>query len=176
MYVWSSYGEYLKAPAKRQVWMRVDRLLGEMGIPKDSAAGRRQFELRMEERRPQETGEAFKAIRRGWCLGEEAFRKELLAQMSERMGEHHGGVEKQETATAKAERIMEEELKRRRWDEGDLKARRKGDTHKVSIAHRLRTDTTVTLKWIAKRLLMGGPTNVANLLREKKATSVKRRD
>ena len=61
-------------------------------------------------------------------------------------------------------------------DEADLKARRKGDTHKVSIAHRLRTDTTVTLKWIAKRLLMGGPTNVANLLREKKATSVKRRD
>ena len=50
-YGWSSYGEYLKAPAKRQVWIRVDRLLGEMGIPKDSAAGRRQFEARMEDRK-----------------------------------------------------------------------------------------------------------------------------
>ena len=28
--------------------MRVDRLLGEWGIPKDSAAGRRVFEERME--------------------------------------------------------------------------------------------------------------------------------
>jgi hypothetical protein len=28
-------------------------------------------------------------IRRGWCLGEEKFREELLMQMSERMGAEH---------------------------------------------------------------------------------------
>src|SRR6516164_3488250 len=34
-YAWSSYGEYLKRPGQRASWLRVDRLLGEMGIPKD---------------------------------------------------------------------------------------------------------------------------------------------
>jgi len=35
----SGYGEYLKAPAQRLVWLRVDRSLGEPGIPKESVAG-----------------------------------------------------------------------------------------------------------------------------------------
>jgi hypothetical protein len=66
---WSSYGEYLKGPGQRTVWQRVDRLFGEMGIPQDSAAGRRQLEAIMEEqRRGEEPGE-WKAVRRGWCLG-----------------------------------------------------------------------------------------------------------
>jgi hypothetical protein len=36
---WSSYGEYLKEAGQRPPWLRVDRLLGEHGIPKDSPAG-----------------------------------------------------------------------------------------------------------------------------------------
>src|SRR6266699_6190738 len=50
-YPWSSYPEYLKGAAKRAVWLRVDRVLGELGIDKDDAAGRRCFALAMEERR-----------------------------------------------------------------------------------------------------------------------------
>ena len=45
----------------------------------------------LEERRGAEEGEEFKPIRRGWCLGEEKFREELLTQMSERMGAEHYG-------------------------------------------------------------------------------------
>jgi len=48
---WSSYREYLKPPGQRPGWLRVDRLLGEKGIPKDSEAGRRQFGWQMERRR-----------------------------------------------------------------------------------------------------------------------------
>ena len=36
-----------------------------------------------------EEDEEFTPIRRGWCLGEETFREELLTQMSERMGAEH---------------------------------------------------------------------------------------
>ncbi len=46
-YRWSSYGEYLKPKSQRWPWLRVNRLLGEHGIPKDSPAGREQFEARM---------------------------------------------------------------------------------------------------------------------------------
>jgi len=40
-YVWSSYAEYLKPPARRWPWLGAERLFGEMRLPKDSAAGRR---------------------------------------------------------------------------------------------------------------------------------------
>ena len=43
-YVWSSWPQYLKNPGQRPGWLRVDRLLGEMNIPKDSPAGRRELE------------------------------------------------------------------------------------------------------------------------------------
>ena len=115
----------------RVPWLRVARLLGEMGIRQDTAAGRRQFELMMGERRRRDEPGDWKAIRRGWCLGDAQFRKELLEQMSEPMGrQHYGGVERQETEEAKAERILAGELKRRKWSRKDLTQRRKGEQEK----------------------------------------------
>jgi putative transposase len=152
-FTWSSYGDYLKTPARRPIWLRVDRLLGETGVPRDTTAGRRQFALRMEERRGQESD--WKPIRRGWCLGTAEFRQELLAQMTERMGEHHYGEERQEGATGKAEGIVQGELAKAGWRVKDLAQRRRGDRWKVRVATRLRAETTMTLKWIAERLHMG---------------------
>jgi REP element-mobilizing transposase RayT len=163
-YRWSSWPEYLKSPGKRRAWLRVDRLLGEHRIPKDSAAGRRELERTVEERRQSETGEDYKAIRRGWCLGEATFRKELLEQMSERRGAEHYGEERLETDVEKAERVLSQELKARRWKEADLSKRAKGDPGKVKIAGRLRDETLVTVKWIAARLGMGTASYVNNRL------------
>ena len=109
----------------------------------------------MEERRGLEEGDEFKPIRRGWCLGEEKFREELLTQMSERMGAEHYGEERAEAAEALAELIIAEELKLGRWQESDLKTRPKWDSVKVALAARLRAETTMTVGWIAERLAMG---------------------
>jgi REP element-mobilizing transposase RayT len=164
-YRWSSWPEYLKSPAKRWGWLRVDRLLGECGIPQDSAAGRRRLEEALEERRGSEEGEEFKSVRRGWCLGGAPFREQLLEQMAGGMGEHHGGQERQETAVAVAERIVGEELQRLGWSQADLANRRKGDAGKVAIARRLRRESTMTLKWIAQRMGMGSASMVSHALR-----------
>lgn len=169
-YRWSSWPEYLKRPGKRWAWLRVDRLLGENRIPLDSTAGRRQLEAVMEARRAAETGADYKRVRRGWCLGKESFRKELLGQMKERLGAEHYGAERQETAEAQAEGIVAEELKRQRWREEDLGQRSKGDAVKVALAARLRAETVMTVKWIAERLQMGAPGYVNLLLyRRRKA-------
>jgi REP element-mobilizing transposase RayT len=165
VYRWSSYGEYLKKPRKRVGWLRVERLFGEMGIPQDSTAGRRQFERMMEQRRGLEDPQGLKAVRRGWFLGDEPFRQELLEQMTRKMGRNHGGDERQETAEAQAVRIVAEELRRRKWGPSELDRRRKGDPEKVRIARRLRMETTMTLNWIAQRLKMGAGGHVANCLR-----------
>jgi REP element-mobilizing transposase RayT len=161
-YPWSSWPEYLKSPAKRWAWLRVDRLLGEYGIPQDSAAGRRYLAGQLEQRRAAEGD--YRSLRRGWCLGDEAFRQELLGQMRERLGENHYAAERQESGEAQAHGLLAAELKRLGWTPTDLERRRKGDPGKVAIAWRLRTETTMTLKWIAAELHMGAWTHVSNLL------------
>ena len=163
-YRWSSHREYLKKPGQRVDWLRVDRLLGESGIPKDSPAGRKEFRRQMEARRWEGFPEEWKKIRRGWYLGDKAFRKDLLKQAQERMGEYHSGEERSETDVEKAERMVEEALGKMKWDESELARRKKGDLGKVRLARRLRAETTMTLKWIAERLKMGTWTHVANRL------------
>jgi len=103
----------------------------------------------------------------GWCLGREEFRQELLAAAVERVGASHYGADRRETGEQKAERIVREELKRRGWKEQDLPGLSKGDKDKVALARRLRQETTMSLKWIARRLRMGSWTYVSNLLHEK---------
>lgn len=156
----SSYPAYLQLPAKRPAWLRVDRLLGEMGIPRDTAAGRRQFELRMEQRRAQERGGDWKELRRGWCLGDAEFRRQLLEMMDGHMGEHHYGAPRWENALDKAERLVRSGLRANGWTEEDLRLRRKSDSVKITLAARLRKETTMTMKWIANRLHMGAWTHL----------------
>lgn len=174
-YPWSSFPEYLKPPPQRPAWLRVDRLLGESGIPKDSTAGRREFERLVEARRSAESDEDYPRIRRGWCLGDEQFRQELLERVSARAGAQHYGAELAEAAQAKAERMVTEELVSRGWEPKELLIRRKGDPVKVAIANRLRRETTMTLAWIAERLRMGTRAHLAHLLYwDRRGTSEKK--
>jgi hypothetical protein len=84
--------------------------------------------------------------------------------MAGNLSEYHTGEERRESAQAKAERLIQTELKRQRWQAGDLARRRKGDPVKVKLAARLRRETTVTIKWIAERLHMGSWKHVNHLL------------
>ena len=164
-YRWSSLRFYLQSARKRPAWLRVGRLLGEHGIPRDSKAGRREFGRRMElRRRAQDEPGQFKRVRRGWCLGDKAFRKELLGQMKAQMKEHDFGEERAETEQEQAEGIVRAGMKRFGWKEADLETRRKGDGPKLKLAVRLRAETTVTVKWIAQRLKMGTWTHLNHLL------------
>ena len=164
-YPWSSLAWYLAAPEHRPRWMRVDRLLGEHGIQKDDAAGRERFERQMERRRAEESeGAEWKPLERGWCLGSEPFRAKLLERMESQLGQHHSGRLRFETAAAKAERIVAEELKRLGWKEDELARRPKGDGDKLAIAARLRRETTLTVAQLAQRLRCGSWKSLRNKL------------
>ncbi len=163
-YPWSSYPCYLELPERRPTWMRVNQVFGEMGIPKDSAAGRKHWQRLMEERRQNEDPATYAPIRRGWCLGEEEFRKELLAQVEERRGAEHYGSELRENAIEKAERLATDGLKQLGWREEDLTSRPKGDPAKLKLAIKLRAETTMSVQWIADRLHMGTRASLSNLL------------
>lgn len=164
-YRWSSWPEYLRRPGKRPEWLRADRLLGEYRIPRDSVAGRRYLEECLEQRRAGEEGRDYRGLRRGWYFGDKAMKRALLEEMKDGFGEHHQGEELWESAVQYAESMVAEELKRLGWREDQLARRRKGDEGKVRIARRLRTGTTMSMKWIAERLRMGSVSMVAHCLR-----------
>ena len=172
---WSSYGDYLQPPPQRPGWLRTDRLLGEKAIPKDSPAGRREFARLMEERRRRESAADYGPVRGGGCLGDAAFRQELL-ERGQPVGASHYGGERHERDEAKARRLVAEQLQRLGWPAAELAQRRKGDPEKVALARRLRAETTMTLKWIAGELHMGSWTYVSNLLGRKEPRSVKSED
>jgi hypothetical protein len=88
-------------------------------------------------------------------LGGEDFRQQILDRIAGRLGEHHAGALRRESAEAKAERIIAQELKRLGWTAADLERRHKSDPQKLALAARLRGETTLTIKWIAARLHLG---------------------
>jgi len=164
-YRWSSWPEYLKSPKNRPAWLRADRLLGEYRIARDSAVARRYLEACLEERRAQEEGRDYRRLRRGWFYGDKAMKRALLEDMKGGFGVNHEGEERWESALQHAEGLVAVELKRLGWQDGELERRRKSDAHKVRIARRLRSETTMSLKWIAQRLRMGSVSMVAHCLK-----------
>ena len=127
------------------------------------------FEERMEWRRGEDLRGEFKRVERGWCLGGEEFRQELLEQVDARPGPNHFGEAVQEAEAAQAERLVVQGLKGMRWSEADLRARRKGEPGKVRLARELRSKTTMPLDWIAARLNMGTRGHLAWLLQQRKS-------
>jgi hypothetical protein len=134
-------------------------------IPKNSPAGQQVFEQRMEEfRRAEDKPETWAPVRLGWCLDEEAFRKQLPVQVSGRRGSHHDRAELRDGEEEKAERLVNEELARHRWSEKDLAGKPKTDRQKTRIALRLRRETTMTPAWIPQRLRMGSVNTLKSTL------------
>jgi hypothetical protein len=112
--------------------------------------------------------EAVVQVERGWCLGGEQFRQELLEQVETRPGPSHFGEVVQEAETAQAERLVAEGLRRMGWRKADLKAHRKGEPRKVALARELRSRAAMPLAWIAERLSMGTRGHLAWLLQQRR--------
>ena len=84
--------------------------------------------------------------------------------MSQSVGEHHYGPERQESAEEKAECIVREALGSAGVKEQALGQLPKAAPAKLAVARRLRAETTVSLKWIATRQRMGTWTYLNNRL------------
>jgi putative transposase len=161
-YRWSSYPGYLRA--ERAPWLRVDRVLGEFGIPGDTRAGRRRFAEVMEKRRFEADGKDYQGLERGWCLGSQEFREELLAQVEGRIGPNHFGQERRQAAEERARRIVAETLSDLRLTPTQLQMLPANASEKVQLARRLRRETTLSLRWVAQQLGIGSWKYLSNLL------------
>ena len=154
-------------------WANVERAFSVFGL-KDSAAGRRQFLERLEQREREEPtrtcgaelpeGQSLQStLRRGWYFGSQAFRERLLALLPKSDGnvrldqEQHyeAAALMRDAAEHEAETIFIRELRTAGVTETKLNQRPRSDQLKWKIAKNMRTETTVSLKWIACRLNPG---------------------
>ena len=91
-------------------------------------------------------------------------------------GASHYGGERRERDEEKARRLVAEHWQRLGWPAAEPANRRKGDPEKIALARRLRAETAMSLKWIARELHMGSWTYVSNLLGQKAGNSVNSED
>jgi len=166
-YRWSSLPSYLHSARQRPAWLEVSRVLGELGW-EDKPSHRRAYAERLESRaREGFEAEQLQQMRRGWVLGGEVFRDQVLDWMEERRAGRERKVRPEETdgdhGQRHAERIIKEMLKRLAVAEEDILAGRKGDWRKRLIAHRVRRETSVSLGWLARRLRMGSEGHVSRI-------------
>jgi REP element-mobilizing transposase RayT len=167
-FLWSSYPAYLNNGRGRPKWLRVDRLLGEWGLQRDTSKGRRQFQAGMAQRCELEWSQQnddWARLRRGWCLGSTEFRESLLERIEGAKGKHHHGAELRESDEQKALRLLKEMLQAKGWNRTNLAETPKGHRKKAHIARRLRIETTMTWPWIAEQLNMGHWRSAANAVR-----------
>jgi putative transposase len=160
-YRWSSYPAYRQAKL-RPGWLRVDRLLGEHGLERDTAAARREFERRMKQARLEQGEEVL--LRRGWKIGAEDFRDWLADKLARRGRKGERAKERAETDAVLAERMVRAALAAIGWREIDLAIQPKNHALKVKIARQLRTQTPMNRQWIADRLKIGSASYVSTLL------------
>ncbi len=174
-HVWSSYPGFIRL-RQRTEWLCVDRVLGCFNL-RDTPAGRRSYREKIEKRllemslshQPWLVDEAWRKIRRGWCFGDELFRKEMEEQLdgvlesAKRESLSGEGIRRHDEF--EAERLVLQGLNVLGLQDGDLPGLKKNCPEKYAIAWLVRRNTSVSPIWIKERLVMGKATNFASFLR-----------
>ena len=166
---WGSYPAYVNK-AKRPEWLCLERVLGRQGL-KDAPAGRRRYGLlirkRLLEMQRSDEGwdldEEWSGIRRGWCLGGDAFREEMKelvgVVLKDKRRDSYSGTGVKQHDEWKAERLIGQGMKALGLREHDLKEHAKSSAEKYALAWLVRRRTCVKNAWIKTRLRMGTATN-----------------
>lgn len=165
---WSSYPDYLRSPAERPGWLRVDRLLAGAGL-EDDPRGRREFARTMEAQRTVSRDAEWAELRRGWCFGDERFRLQLLDRLKSADDVVRYGAKPPDFAASQGERILREELSRLGWTEASLTCSARTSAEKLAIARRLRRETGLSTRWIARRLSAGSANTLRRALQKAEA-------
>jgi putative transposase len=176
-YAWSSYPSYLRRSKQRAPWLAVNRVFGEMGVGRDDTAGRKRYARYVEQcaldwttrQGRKALQEEWQGIRRGWYLGGERFRDELLERLDKVIKGHtresYAGEAVRGHDENEALRILEAALEAVGLKQPELAELPKNDHRKAAIAWVIRRHTTMRSQWISERLGMGHVVNVTNYVR-----------
>ena len=174
-YVWSSLPAYLTKPARRPEWLQTELGFRVCGC-RDTSSGREHFlenlRRRVDWKNAADAGvksleEAAESsvssmLQRGWFLGSDEFRKELLQRLNKQVetrrvkpADGYNGPEWKDHGETRATQILAAGLKHFGLRLEELKQGRKGDPRKILLAGLIQAETTVRLDWITEHLRMG---------------------
>jgi REP element-mobilizing transposase RayT len=173
-YAWSSFPLYLE-PSKRPDWLCVGRVLGNYQW-QDDTAGRQNYGRHMQQQvremadldDPNNHDARWQDIRRGWFLGDDAFRAELMDRiggvMYGKQRSSFSGQQVQGHDLVEAERLAKLGLEALGLSNHDLTGLEKNCAEKYAVAWLVRRNTCVQNQWIKDRLHMGKATNFSTFL------------
>jgi len=166
-YTLSSYPKYFRRKVRSGL-CRED-FLSVLGEP-NSLAGMRRYAKHLElleEGDPKQRDALIKRYCRGWFIGAKEEKKALEKDLRERHPDVvWAGNELKELNEAMWEGLVENALVTANKSETDVQTEAKGAIWKAALARKLRIQTTAGNPWIAKRLNMGHPSRVTNLIRQ----------
>ncbi len=158
-YRWASVS-WLLEPKRRPEWFHPEPALEHAGGLADTAAGRRKYLEYLgwlAEDGPAQKAQRFAEMSKGWIIGTRGFAKDLMKENRRLTG--HGRQLAAEMKEAR-EGVWQEELSRLlgrlRRKPTDVAQAPKSATWKVAIAAAMKARTTVTNRWLAEALNMGG--------------------
>lgn len=182
-YRWSSYPLYLKGARSGPEWLDRERVLGALNFPPGDHRGYevylegRVLELGLDAGRL-ELENQWKALRRGWYVGDESFgrrlRKKVEGLMQGLRRESHSGGDKREHGEQAAEELLAEGVAALGLKEEQMKKRPLVTPEKAALAKWLRGRTTVSLRWVSARLHMGHYSNAGRGTRKMSADEARR--
>jgi hypothetical protein len=169
-YPWSSLPKFLGR--KRPAWLDSSTVLSGAGGLPDSPAGWQKYLEYLEFMGTNALAKkelVAERMSRGWCLGTDAFRREMRQKAGERAGtfERYAGLEPDRV---QAERAVE-------WEEQLLKLAQaakvslpdlpplKSHPDKALLAAAMKAKTSVSNGWLAQRLAMGQPASASQFAR-----------
>jgi putative transposase len=170
-YRWSSYPWYLSRHCP--VWLCRAVVMASVRLEPNERSGyaayinSRVMELGIKAGKA-ELEEKWKEVRRGWYLGGEKFLDKLDGWLeraiSGRRRESQSGGARRAHDERTAEKLIGQGLAALDWTEVELKSKGLGAMEKVVLAWWLRRTTTVGLRWVSDRLVMGHYTRVTQAM------------
>ncbi len=164
-YPFSSYQKFFRA--KPPEGLERAAFLTQLKLP-DSVAGMNRYAEHLKavlEKDPGRREELDRQFCRGWFLGEQEYREALLKQMGDKqLRPSWHGPELQAIREAEWESLVTARLRDLRKDAAAVATDPKGAAWKVAIARFMRAHSTASNPWLARRLNMGHPSRVSNLV------------
>lgn len=176
-YRWSSYPSYLSRSSQQPWWLSPEPVLESLHLgPRDTRGYEAYLEGRVLELATQagrKNLEAqWQALRRGWYVGGESFRKTLEERLDQTLPtprrESRSGAAREAHDEAAALGLLQRGLAALELSPSDLAALPKNAPEKQVLAWWLRRRTTVSLRWLGERLEMGHFTRVSQAVSQVK--------
>lgn len=165
---WSSYPAYI-GKAARPFWLDTKRVLGSCGLNRQGYSQYIQGRVRDVLDKSEVLSAEWESIRRGWVLGGDGFREEMLERIGERMKtrkrESYSGEEVKGQDRRKAEALLQKGLQALKANLKDVRNWKSTDKRKQALTWLIRSSTPVSCEWICEQLNLGHRSNISRAVR-----------